>query len=604
MRLTLKSALALAVLVLLAGATTSFAQFTAGAVSVTATTIGVTPLLKGEGVTEAAGDVTLTTANPPAGVYTPGYVNLGAADQTLQMSLTYSSTITNKTLGPIGGAGAPGQCVVAAGVTTWPVLVPATSAGISVTIAGGAAGAGLTCAATGDANASWIAAGNTLTITITAKATKTLTFPAVGTGFMTIHGVRVNASAVAAGGFVSSLVGAGSSTAAFPFTVAFTFMNPLPVGAVQAGLDKTSDNNTRVLAKDKALTTATGSSLTGKAATTAVSFPNCGVGSIPSASTLDKFPSKVLGIRITEGYPGAFTTKAQEIIKSGSEVDNGTNFKLTFTNVPSSVTLAIPQAVNAGTDGKTSLPAGCTTSACTGGQLTLVGGTGTDATIYELRTGTTITVTYLTGLANSTTTPAQFWIPIAFFKAGSGIAEAPVSIGVAVTIAPTTVDTTSGVTRYLDSGITGTASLTTCITNILFPFVTNKAGFDTGISVANAGQDHNGTSTQSGGCVLKFYDGTTTGKTPTATYSGWTASSPIFIPGAAQTTLVSTAAPNFQGYAIATCNFQYAHGFAMVVNGYGTLPAPTLMSVFYGLVFDEARPADGSHGANIEALVQ
>jgi hypothetical protein len=581
-RFTLRSALVLAVLVLLAGATTSFAQFTGGAVSVTATTIGVTPLLKGEGVTEAVGDITLTTANTPSGGYTAAYANTtvgGTAAATLQISLTYSSTITNKSLGPVTDATPANARVIKA----------ATNPGISITPA---AFVGFGAAT----SMSWVAAGNTLTITISVPAGVTLTFPASGTSFLTIHGVRVNASAVSSGGFVSTLVGAGSSTAAFPFTVAFSFMNPLPVGAVQAGLDKTSDNNTRVLAKDKGLTTALGTALTGKIAKTAVNFPNCGIGSIPSASTLDKFPALVLGVRITEGYPGAFTTKALEITKSDTEVDNGTNFKLTFTNVPATVTLAIPQAINATTSGTAVLT--------NGGQLTLVGGTGTDATIYELRTGSTITVTYLTGTPNTSTTPAQFWMAVALFKAGSAIVDAPISIGVAVSIAPTTVDTSSGVTRYLDSGITGTANTTTCITNILFPFVTNKAGFDTGISVANAGQDHNGTSTQSGGCVLKFYDGTTTGKTPAVTYSGWTSTSPIFIPGSAQTTLVSTAAPLFQGYAIATCNFQYAHGFAMVVNGYGTLPAPTLMSVFYGLVFDEARPADGSHGANVEALVQ
>jgi hypothetical protein len=32
---------------------------------------------------------------------------------------------------------------------------------------------------------------------------------------------------------------------------------------------------------------------------------------------------------------------------------------------------------------------------------------------------------------------------------------------------------------------------------------------------------------------------------------------------------VSTDAPGFQGYIIATCEFQYAHGFAYITNGYG-----------------------------------
>ena len=511
-RFTLRSALVLAAILLLAGATTSFAQFTGGAVSVTAATTGVTPLLRSEGVTEAAGDVTLYTAAPTSGgAYNNAYANGGPAAATLTISLTYNGAIGNKSVGPVvtGAASCAGSCALANGTA----IKAATTPGISVTPANFVGfGAGTTM--------SWVAAGNTLTITISVPSAITLTFPVVSTQFLTIHGVRVNATGFSAGGYVSTLVGAGSSTATYPFTVAFTFINPLPVGAVQAGLDKTN-TPTRVLASGTGLATGSG---TTSVITTATNFAVCNIYAIPSSTALSRFtstynPAGVVGVRIVEGYPGSFTTTLQETNKSDSEVNNGTNFKITFTNVPASMVVAYPQALYGRSAELTMLgTAGYATPWADGGMLTLVGGTGTDAGTYEYKAGgSTITVLYQTAYANTTTTPGRYYIPFVFYKSGTALADSGVSISVALTIAPTTIDTSSYVVRFVDSGITGTVTTVACATDILFPFVSNKAGFDAGIAVSNAGQDHLGTSTQTGTCALYFFDGTTSGKTPTYT---------------------------------------------------------------------------------------
>ena len=94
-----------------------------------------------------------------------------------------------------------------------------------------------------------------------------------------------------------------------------------------------------------------------------------------------------------------------------------------------------------------------------------------------------------------------------------------------------------------------------CQTLLLFPFVTNVSGFDTGIAIANTSTDPVGTSAQHGACVMSWYDGT--GKTPNVNTGN--------IPTATvYTTLASTSAPGFNGYMMALCNFQYAHGFAFI----------------------------------------
>jgi len=94
-----------------------------------------------------------------------------------------------------------------------------------------------------------------------------------------------------------------------------------------------------------------------------------------------------------------------------------------------------------------------------------------------------------------------------------------------------------------------------CQTLLLFPFVTNQNGFDTGIAIANTSQDPVGTSTQAGTCTLTWYDGT--GKTPAVT-------TPSIAAGTVYATLTSVSASGFQGYMFALCNFQMAHGFAFV----------------------------------------
>jgi hypothetical protein len=139
--------------------------------------------------------------------------------------------------------------------------------------------------------------------------------------------------------------------------------------------------------------------------------------------------------------------------------------------------------------------------------------------------------------------------------------------------APTSATATT-IPSFADTSGSGVSSIaiTSCRTILLYPYVTSASGFDTGLAVSNTTMDILGTTAQAGTCSLYVYGiNPATGNAPTN--SG--PFSPVNAAGAAfpatgvpsgQTAqwLLSASAPGFTGYAIASCNFQYAHGFAFV----------------------------------------
>ena len=91
-------------------------------------------------------------------------------------------------------------------------------------------------------------------------------------------------------------------------------------------------------------------------------------------------------------------------------------------------------------------------------------------------------------------------------------------------------------------------------TRLLFSFITNQGGLDTGVVIANTSADPFGTTEQSGICTLLFFGANTPGAVTT----------PEILAGTVYTFLASSLAPDFQGYVIAECNFPLAHGFTFV----------------------------------------
>jgi hypothetical protein len=124
-----------------------------------------------------------------------------------------------------------------------------------------------------------------------------------------------------------------------------------------------------------------------------------------------------------------------------------------------------------------------------------------------------------------------------------------------------------------------------CSCNLLFPFVSNQQGYDTGVAIANTSVDPFGTTPQQGTVTLNYYSG---GTPPPAQ----TTNAPV--PGGQQLLFTLSgggnfgiaATPGFQGYIIAQAQFQYCHAFAYI-SAQGALPTSPGASIGYlGLVMD------------------
>jgi hypothetical protein len=128
--------------------------------------------------------------------------------------------------------------------------------------------------------------------------------------------------------------------------------------------------------------------------------------------------------------------------------------------------------------------------------------------------------------------------------------------------------------RFLEStDLVNAFRIEACETNLLFPFVTAQAGFDTGIAISNTSADHFATPQdrrQAGTCTINYFGNVTGGGNAP---NPQTTNAPI--PAGGQLTFVLssggnfgiTGTPGFQGYIFARCLFRYAHGFAFITDG-------------------------------------
>jgi hypothetical protein len=170
----------------------------------------------------------------------------------------------------------------------------------------------------------------------------------------------------------------------------------------------------------------------------------------------------------------------------------------------------------------------------------------------------------------------------------NGVAKVSGNYAPVSTVGSMTSSTSLLVPRFTDNPTSKDAfEITSCRTNLLFTFLTNQAGFDAGIAIANTSRDPFGTTPQKGNCTLNYYgtfasDATKTFFTQTTTTmldGGQTAVATLSGGG----TNGLAAVPGFQGYMIASCDFQYAHGFAFI-SDFG---ATKLAQGYLALIMDE-----------------
>jgi len=103
-----------------------------------------------------------------------------------------------------------------------------------------------------------------------------------------------------------------------------------------------------------------------------------------------------------------------------------------------------------------------------------------------------------------------------------------------------------------------------CETYLLFPYVTDFTGFDTGVAISNTSLDSlNTTAQNTGSCSISFYS---------SGALAFTTTTPVITGGTTWASTLSGLDPAWStgtpsvpmGYAIATCDFQYAHGYSFV----------------------------------------
>jgi len=142
-----------------------------------------------------------------------------------------------------------------------------------------------------------------------------------------------------------------------------------------------------------------------------------------------------------------------------------------------------------------------------------------------------------------------------------------------------------------------------CACNLLFPFVTNQAGFDTGIAIANTTQDPGAafgffSTGQQQGAITFFYYGVGNAgaaapapQTSAIVPAGQVLTYDVFSGGGAignGPNGLNASAQGFQGYIIAQTAFQYCHGYAFI-SALGIGPTGQGISEGYlGIVLDKA----------------
>jgi len=471
--------------------------------SCTATT--VTQTMRGGGITELAGDINLACSGGTAGTTDTSFVVQIAGG---------ASAITNT----IAATATPGQGFL----MTRAQLVVSNSANVVQ-----AAFPGFL-----QTNAATVALFPSVTI------------PTGTTSFVKITGLRVAAQQVTA---VTAVIPVFATVSSTPTNVVSSTNPLLQVGTVYPALimSTTGTPNQFVQCKDSA-DQADGFSITFTEQTVTSAFRNKAeeggyinfVGNVPA------------------GVPA-------------NDATTGTRLLAVFTNVPAGVTLSVSNASVA--------PSTAAAAYVPGADITGTGGSFTTAAPALVEANVTGGVWYATWEVtadNLNTIDDLVFNVLVNFKANPGagipgLTSTATPTTLTGSFAPTSTDLlaspTDVIPRFQATNLTASPLFTImpCITNLLFPYVTNMAGFDTGLAIVNTSADVFGTSTQTGTCTLNFFG--------TPTVAAFT--TPAVDPGTVYAqVLENVGAAGFQGYIIAQCNFQYGHGLAFIVNpgGVGT----------------------------------
>jgi hypothetical protein len=317
--------------------------------------------------------------------------------------------------------------------------------------------------------------------------------------------------------------------------------------------------------------------------------------------------------------PVIVTGSSQNGLQIAGLADHGTRLMARFANVPAGVSLyaSLYPVVSCSDCGPSSRPAitavrNATSNTLTMGRLVSTDSNGagafsgvvaTNSSTFDggaatapisLNNGAGTAVWEVMNADPLTTQTYEFGIGVSYVANTSnnlpGLGSATVAGSFAPLSTVTTASASAPVPRFADTSTARTIfTISACTTNLLFVFLTNQAGFDSGIAIANTSVDPFGTAPQSGPCKLNYYGETTGGGAAPAAQT-----SAVIPAGKTLTAVLSTggtfgiaATPGFQGYMIAQCQFQYAHGFAFISD----VGANRVSEAYLALILDSGLPS-------------
>jgi len=317
--------------------------------------------------------------------------------------------------------------------------------------------------------------------------------------------------------------------------------------------------------------------------------------------------------------PAIITGSSANGLSNAGLADHGTRLMARFANVPAGVSLyaSVYPVVSCSDCGPSSRPAitavrNATSSTLTQARLVTTdangGGsfsraTATNSSSFDggaatapiaLNNGAGTAVWEVMNADPLTSQTYEFGIGVSYTANTSnnlpGLGSATVAGSFAPLSTVTTASSSAPIPRFADTSTARTIfTISACTTNLLFVFLTNQAGFDSGIAISNTSVDPFGTAPQSGPCKLNYYGETTGGGAAPAAQT-----SAVVPAGKQLLAVLSTggnygiaATPGFQGYMIAQCQFQYAHGFAFISD----VGANRVSEAYLALILDSGLPA-------------
>ena len=270
--------------------------------------------------------------------------------------------------------------------------------------------------------------------------------------------------------------------------------------------------------------------------------------------------------------PGSLVGGTLTALTSIGQATQGTRLMARFKDVASGATLTVPAEVSTST-GLVACIVSDTDSSGAGGDPDC------DADDYEVGSDGLVVYEVVSVDNTSYSTQETVEVPVTVdYDVPGPLGDAMVNGNLAPLSTVKTMSGTAPEPRFIDNAEDQDAfSIAACRTILLFPFVTNQAGFDTGLAISNTSMDPLETVNQDGACGLYFY-GNTSGAAGPATQTtpeipagghfvmGLSGGGGVYDYNGGFTACSSgnCVAPLFQGYIFAVCNFQFAHGYAFI----------------------------------------